>query len=118
MKDYYGIDAGLVLTIESSKKLKVFYFLFSFCNYHYFYLFLDFIFYFKWLFKLYLHRYGYILSMCIISHYYLDVRMSNGEIQRIEARSGDYYNTSIDGAYKMTLHKSNLGITGSSYELQ
>lgn len=53
-----------------------------------------------------------------LSHYYLDVRMSDGAVQRVKVRSGDYYNTNVDGGYKMTLHKGNLGITWSAYELQ
>ncbi len=52
------------------------------------------------------------------TNYYLDVRMSDGGVQRIKVRSSEYYNTSVDGSYKMTLHKGNLGITWSGYELQ
>ena len=52
------------------------------------------------------------------ANYYLDVRMSDGEVRRLKLRSSEYYNTSVDGGYKMTLHKGNLGITWSAYELQ
>ena len=52
------------------------------------------------------------------ANYYLDVRMSDGEVRRLKVRSSEYYNTSVDGGYKMTLHKGNLGITWSAYELQ
>ncbi|WP_227555156.1 hypothetical protein [Acinetobacter johnsonii] len=50
--------------------------------------------------------------------YYLDVRMSDGEIQRIKVRSGAYNHANIDGTYTMILHQGNLGITWSGYELQ
>ena len=52
------------------------------------------------------------------ANYYLDVRMSDGEVRRLKLRSSEYYNTSVDGGYKMTLHKGNLGIPWSAYELQ
>ena len=50
--------------------------------------------------------------------YYLDVRMFDGEVRRLKVRSSEYYNTSVDGGFKMTLHKGNLGIPWSAYELQ
>ncbi len=36
--------------------------------------------------------------------------MFDGEVRRLKLRSSEYYNTSVDGGYKMTLHKGNLGI--------
>lgn len=53
-----------------------------------------------------------------LSRYYLDVRMPDGEIQRIKVRSGAYNHANIDGTYTMILHQGNLGITWSAYELQ
>ncbi|MEG0489024.1 MAG: hypothetical protein RR575_13995 [Acinetobacter sp.] len=52
------------------------------------------------------------------TNYYLYMRMPDGGIQGIKVGSSDYYNTNVDGSYKMTLHKGNLGITWSAYELQ